>query len=197
MQMTRGWAIAGLCLAAGAASAGGPVVVVTEAPVAAPVAAAAPGFDWTGFYAGLAVTSGSANGGGDDLDTQGFGGQVGYLRDLGRFVLGGELSYSSADIKDAPDSTISSTRLKLIGGFDAGRVLPYAFVGLSDMKIKDEGVSLSDTGTNYGIGARFALGAEGRFVAGLEYIIEKKDGFGGTPANVEHKEFALRLDYRF
>lgn len=196
-MMTRGLAIAGLCLAAGAASAGGPVVVVTEAPVAAPVAEAAPGYDWTGFYAGLAVTSGTVNAGAADFDTQGFGAQVGYLRDLGRFVLGGELSYSSADLDEVPDSSISSTRLKLIGGFDAGRVLPYAFIGLSDMKIKDEGVSISDTGTNYGIGARVALGAQGRLVAGLEYIIEKKDAFGGTAANIEHKEVALRLDYRF
>ena len=186
-----------LCLAAGPVLAGGPVVVASEPPVVAPVAAAAPGYDWTGFYAGVSGVFGTVNGGGADLDTQGFGAQAGYLRDLGRFVLGGELSYSTADINDVPDSSISATRLKLIGGLDAGRVLPYVFVGLSDMKIKDEGLTLSDNGTNYGIGARLALGAEGRVVLGLEYLVEKKDDFGGTPSGVDNREFSLRIDYRF
>lgn len=197
MKITTTLATLSLCAVAGQALAGGPVVPAADPVVVAPVAATAPGYDWTGFYGGLSVISGSVNGGGPDIDTSGFGAQVGYLRDLGRVVIGGELAYSKADLDDVPNSSITSTRLKLIGGYDAGRFLPYAFVGLSEMKISDEGVSLSDNGTNYGIGARFALGAQGRWVAGLEYTVEKKDGFAGTAANVENREFALRLDYRF
>jgi outer membrane immunogenic protein len=200
MQMTVGWAIAGLCLAAGAASAGGPVVVVSEAPVATPVAAAAPGFDWTGFYGGISLTSGSAKGFfSPDQDTRGFGAHVGYLRDLGTFVIGGELDYSDSDFVDSDVYSISSTRVKLIGGYDAGRFLPYGFIGLSKVKLTEGPDTISDTTTNYGIGARYAFGAQGRFVAGLEYIVENTSDFGGIlpGLDLDYSEVSLRLDYRF
>ena len=193
---STGFAIACLVLVAAPASAGGPVVVDSDPVVAAPAAPSSPGYDWTGFYAGLSLLNGTLGNGTEDFGTQGFGAQAGYLHDLGTFVIGGELQYSSADLDDVPGISISSTRMKLIGGFDAGRVLPYAFVGLSDIKI-DEGPSISDTGTNYGVGARFALGAQGRFVAGLEYLVESKDSFGGGSVDLDNKEFSLRLDYRF
>lgn len=200
MMKTRGLAIACLVLAAGPVSAGGPVVVVSEPVVAAPVAPAAPGFDWTGFYAGIAVTSGSAGAFfSPDQDTRGFGAHVGYLRDLGTFVIGGELGYSDADLVDSDVYSISSTRLKLIGGYDAGRFLPYAFVGLSNMKLTEGPTTVSDTTTNYGIGARYAFGAQGRFVAGLEYIVENTSDFGDIlpGLDLDYSEISLRLDYRF
>ncbi|WP_167851013.1 MULTISPECIES: outer membrane protein [Tabrizicola] len=197
MMNTRSLAIACLVLAAGPASAGGPVVVASEPVVAAPVAPAAPSYDWTGFYAGLALTMGSIDDGTISYDTQGFGVQAGYLHDLGRFVVGGELSYSTSDLEDITDASVSSTRLKLIGGFDAGRVLPYAFIGVSDMKLDEGGDTASDTATAYGIGARFAFGAQGRLVAGVEYLVEKKDDFDGSAIDIDNREFALRLDYRF
>ena len=111
-------------------------------------------------------------------------------------VVGGELEYSAADLDDVPTS-VDATRLKLIGGYGAGRFLPYAFVGVSDIKVSNGGTSISDTTTNYGLGARYAFGAEGRFVAGLEYIVENKDNFGGAFENLDLDAVSLRLDYRF
>jgi opacity protein-like surface antigen len=195
MMMTRGLAIAGLCLAAGAASAGGPVVVVTEAPVAAPVAEAAPGYDWTGFYVGLSALSGtfSDDGGATSDGTSGFGLQAGYLRDLGRFVVGGELAYAKGDYDAFPVSDWTSTRLKLIAGLNAGRVLPYGFVGVSKYDIG--GVSSnSDTVTIYGLGAKVAVSQ--KIAIGLEYLVENKDNYDDF-FDMENSEVALRLDFRF
>ena len=185
---------AAIVLSAGAAQAGGPATVADDPVVDAPAAVAA-GFDWAGFYAGLSLSKGTANDG-VDFDTSGFGLQIGYLRDLGALVVGGELEYSATDLDDVPTS-VDATRLKLLGGYGAGRFLPYAFVGVSDIKISNGGASISDTTTNYGLGARYAFGAEGRFVAGLEYIVEDKDDFGGSIEDVDLDAVSLRLDYRF
>jgi len=183
--------IAALAALAGPAFAGGIAEPVVEAPVEV-AAAPAPGMDWTGFYAGLSVLRGTANNGIDpDTDTDGFGAQIGYLRDLGTFVVGGELAYVSGEF-DAFVEDWNSTRLKLIGGYDAGRVLPYAFVGLSNYEV--EGVD-SDTATIYGVGAKFAL--TDKLHAGLEYVVENKDDFGGTGIDAENSDLSLRLDYRF
>lgn len=185
---------AAVCGLAMPAVAGGPVEVPMEpAPM---VAAPAPDFDWTGFYVGLGLTSGKVTGGGDEFDTSGYSAQVGYLRDLGTFVVGGELQYSDADVDDI-DTSVTSSRLKLIGGYDAGRFLPYAFVGLSDIEVSAGGASLSDSTTNYGIGARFALGAAGNFIAGLEYLVEDTDNFASSGIDLDRSEVGLRFDYKF
>ncbi|MFN4194119.1 MAG: hypothetical protein ACK4FR_14400, partial [Tabrizicola sp.] len=83
-----------------------------------------------------------------------------------------------------------------IGGYDAGRFLPYAFVGMTRYDV-NQATPFSDTMANYGIGARLALGQGGKFVAGLEYLVENKDNFDGTGFRLENREVALRLDYRF
>jgi outer membrane immunogenic protein len=176
------------------AMAGGPVVVIDEEPVA--VAAPTPDYDWTGFYIGLGATSGNIGIDDAELDTSGFAVQAGYLRDLGTFVVGGELQYSDADIDDT-EASITSTRAKLLGGYDAGRFLPYVFVGLSDIEISGDGDSVSDTTTNYGLGGRYAFGAEGNFVAGLEYLMEDTDDFDASGTDVDRDEVSLRFDYRF
>lgn len=178
------------------AFAGGPVVVAAEPEVEA--AAAAPAaFSWTGVYIGLSAVNGSFDNGTTDYDTSGFGIQAGYLRDLGTFVVGGELSYSKGDFGDlAPSADWNATRLKLIGGYDAGRVLPYAFVGLTKFDI-NEGATASDQMPNYGIGARVALGTSGKIIVGLEYLVESKDNFDGSGTNTENRDLSLRLDYRF
>ena len=183
-----------LVVCAGAAQAGGPVVVAEE-----PVVAAAPApsdYDWTGFYVGLSAISGtfSDDGGLTSDGTDGFGLQAGYLRDFGRFVVGGELAYVSGDYDAFPDNDWTSTRLKLIGGLGAGRVLPYGFVGLSNYDIN--GVSqFSDTITIYGLGAKLAVTP--KIAVGLEYLVEDKSNFANTGFDMESSEITLRVDYRF
>ena len=183
-----------LVVCAGAAQAGGPVVVAEE-----PVVAAAPApsdYDWTGFYVGLSAISGtfSDDGGLTSDGTDGFGLQAGYLRDFGRFVVGGELAYVSGDYDAFPDNDWTSTRLKLIGGLGAGRVLPYGFVGLSNYDISGTS-EFSDTITIYGLGAKLAVTP--KIAVGLEYLVEDKSNFANTGFDMESSEIALRVDYRF
>jgi outer membrane immunogenic protein len=181
---------------ANAAIAGG-IEVTPDEPTVAATVAPAPSFDWTGFYVGISAISGTFNDGdATDLDTSGFGVQAGYLRDLGTIVVGGELSYSEGDYGNlAPDADWDATRLKLIGGYDAGRFLPYLFVGATNYNV-NQATPFSDSMTNYGIGGRYAFGATGKFVAGLEYLVESKDQFDDN-FDLDNKEVALRLDYRF
>ncbi|MFP5480872.1 MAG: outer membrane protein [Alphaproteobacteria bacterium] len=186
--------IAAAAVLAGPALAGGPVVPVVEAPVAVEPTPAVSG-DWTGFYIGLSAFQGtySNDGGASDLgDTDGFGIQAGYLRDFGSFVLGGEVAQVWGNYENSDDDW-DATRLKLIGGYDAGRFLPYVFAGVADYNI-DGGES--DTVSLYGIGARYAVSS--RFVAGLEYLVQKKDNFEGVADfDLEDADLSLRLDYRF
>ncbi len=185
------------CAVAAPALAGGLGAPEAEAPVAAAAAPAA-SFDWTGAYVGLSYGSGtfSDDGGAKDGGTDGAGVQFGYLRDLGTFVVGGELACAAGDYDAFPPQDWDSTRLTLIGGYDAGRFLPYGFIGLSKYEI-NQGVPFSDTVTIYGLGARYALGATGKFVVGFEYLVENKDNFDGAGFDMENSEASLRLDYRF
>ncbi|KAF0117007.1 MAG: Uncharacterized protein FD150_97 [Rhodobacteraceae bacterium] len=183
-----------LMVAAGAAQAGGPVVVADDPAVVAPAAPA--GYDWTGFYIGLSAISGtfSDNGGATSDGTTGYGLQAGYLRDFGTLVVGGEVAYAKGDYDAFPSNDWTATRLKLIGGYGAGRVMPYGFVGLSSYDIG--GVSqFSDTVTIYGLGAKVAVSQ--RVAVGLEYLVENKTNFDSTGFDMENSEVALRLDYRF
>ena len=163
-----------------------------------PAAAATDYFNWTGFYVGVNATSGQFTDGGLEADTTSYGLQAGYLYDIGRLVIGGELSHAKGEYSGAfATSDFDATRFKLIGGYDAGRLLPYAFVGASNYTVNNTFSSdLSDTVTIYGIGARVALGSTGRHVLGLEYMVEDKDSFDNN-FNLESSEVALRYDFRF
>lgn len=189
--------IAALLVSAGAAQAGGPVVVADDPEIAAPAAAVA-GFDWTGFYLGLHATQGSIDDGTVNADSSGYGVHGGYLRDFGRLVAGAELSYSTGSLEGTFSAfDVEATRLKLIGGYDAGRLMPYAFVGATRFKVSLGPNSNSDTLSNYGIGAKLALGETGNVRVGLEYLVEKTDRFGTSTAKLDGSELSLRLDYRF
>jgi hypothetical protein len=160
---------------------------------------------WDGYYLGLAVTSGdvtfSAGPDSEEYGTQGFGLQFGFLRDAGAFVWGGEFAYVGADFDDLSELSINSARLKAIGGYNAGRFLPYAFVGLSNVEASVETalgeVAENETTMNYGLGGRVAMGPEGKVVAGLEYLVEEVDDFGGTGFDIDNNDLSLRFDFRF
>lgn len=178
------------------ALAGGPVEPIGE-PTVEPAAAREADQSWTGFYAGISAVSGTFNNSLSDFGTSGFGVQAGYLRDLGKLVVGGELSYSKGDFgNDAPTADWGAVRLKLIGGYDAGRFLPYAFVGMTRFDV-NQGTTISDTLPSYGVGLRMALGSKGKMALGLEYLVESTDDFGNTGLEVKYDELALRFDYRF
>lgn len=175
------------------ALAGGPA----EPPVEPMPVAGAPaaGADWTGFYVGLAVSRGTFfdNASVPEGGTDGIGVHAGYLHDLGRVVVGGELSYASGSYEQFANNDWDATRLKLIAGFDAGRILPYAFVGQSQYNLNGAS-NFSDTVTVYGLGAQ--VQATERITVGLEYMVENKDDFDNN-FDLENQELALKLGYRF
>jgi hypothetical protein len=154
---------------------------------------------WDGVYVGLAVTSADVSGpeGTRDSPTQGFGLQFGYLRDFGKLVAGGEFAYVGAEFDDNSDLNLDSTRLKAIGGFDAGRFMPYAFVGVSNVEASIGDASISEAGPNYGLGGRVALGAQGQAILGLEYLVEEVSDFGGSRLSFDNNDMSLRLDFRY
>jgi outer membrane immunogenic protein len=188
---------AGICLVAGPVMAQG-LAPLQGSPEAAPST-------WDGFYLGLAVTSGDVTFSdatdSEETGTQGFGLHFGFLRDAGTFVWGGEFAYVGADFDDVSDLSINSARLKAIGGYNAGRFLPYAFAGLSNVEASVDTaigeVAQNETTFNYGLGGRVAMGPEGRVVAGLEYLVEEVDDFGGTGFDIENNDLSLRFDFRY
>jgi outer membrane immunogenic protein len=154
---------------------------------------------WDGYYVGLAATSADVSGpeGTTDSGTQGFGFQFGYLRDVGTLVVGGEFAYVGAEFDDFTGLNLDSARLKAIGGIDAGRFLPYAFVGISNVETSVGDASINETAMNYGLGGRVALGEERRVIAGLEYLVEEVDDFGGSGLDFDNNDMSLRFDFRY
>lgn len=188
-------------LIGGAAFAGGPVVPAPE-PVPAPVVAApvAAVSDWTGFYAGLQYGQGSADLSYSDLsadigDFDAFGLHAGYLRDLGQFVLGGEVDYNRVEPDDT-NETGDLWRLKGRAGIDAGRFLPYITIGYAHLSADD----LSESAFLYGIGADFKVTE--RFTLGLEYTKQEfkdvlEDEIGVSGLDLDADLVQLRASYHF
>ena len=177
---------------ASAANAGGIAPTPVEPMVETPVYSAAPLADWSGFYIGGTIAGGRLDNGVETLDTRGFGVQAGYLADLGNYVVGGELAYMKGETTDDTiDGDLTSTRLKAIGGYDAGSWLPYVTLGVSRM----DGNGVTDTGLLYGVGAKYAI--NDNWVAGLEYLVGSKDNFDDTGFDVENREVGLSVSYKF
>ncbi|GGL79898.1 outer membrane protein [Wenxinia marina] len=189
---------AALTLTAGAAAAGGmadpaPTPIVTAPVVVTPPPA--PAADWSGFYGGLSYGVGSAEfGDGDDpfeYDTSGFGGQVGYLFDFGRIVAGAEVQYFAGEYELVDSDTAFDaglTRAKAIVGYDAGRFMPYAFVGASMLDIDD--LDESYNGYNYGVGAEYMV--SNRFSIGAEYGRDEFDD-----EELSSDLVSIRANFRF
>ena len=169
--------------------------------------------NWTGFYAGVQLGAGSTqfsfNGvDGFKSDTRHVGLHVGYLYDLGSFVLGGELDKDWQGYNDdADDDTVHLLRLKARIGYDAGNFMPYLTGGVVRLKDKvtDSGFTdedLIENGTFLGIGAEYKL--SDRFRVGGEYlqhnfedIASGADQLGVDGLDVEANTLSLRVSYSF
>jgi outer membrane immunogenic protein len=111
------------------AYASGPVdipIVIVEPP--------APESNWTGFYAGITLHTGTAsfNFGPPSIDYNGAGLAAGYLHDMGSFVLGGELNWERNRISGTPVTT-NRAGLDLIAGYDGGSIMPFVSVGVAQL----------------------------------------------------------------
>ncbi len=116
--------------------------------------ASRPTTGWGGFYVGGqmgAITAESeqvfADGTVDlELDGSSHGLHIGYMHDIGNFVLGAELGYDALDFDKFTTSfggepTTTSvdfqgniTRLKARIGYNTGRYLPYATAGIAKLQ---------------------------------------------------------------
>ena len=158
-------------LVAGAAFAGGYSAPVAnpEPIVVAPIVVEDTS-DWTGFYAGAQYGKGnfklSLDDAEDENDMDAYGLHGGYLRDFGKFVLGGELDYNKLDIDNVDDKG-DLTRLRAKAGYDMGRFMPYVTLGVAKLSIDTGAYDISETDVTYGIGGDFKV--TDAFTVGAEY----------------------------
>lgn len=211
-------------LATTAATAGGyaaPIIAV-EPVAAAPILQ--PARDWTGFYAGLQFGRVEVEGqpGCDrlakpknnlgklppfcELEGTGkqYGAHLGYLHDFGRMVGGAELSFDRLEVNDIDfwegdlrDAKGHILRGKLLAGYDAGRFLPYATIGvarasLDFVDVDGDPESGHDTAFGYGAGVKFL--ATEHFMLGGEWMTHE---FTTTNGKVDFDTLGLSASYRF
>ena len=165
------FATAAASLVAGTAFAGGYTApVANPEPIVVAAVVVEDTSDWTGFYAGAQYGKGSAdlsyNGVDDDRDTDNYGLHGGYLRDFGKFVLGGELDYNKIDIDDVDDKG-DLTRLRARAGYDMGSFMPYVTLGVAKLSADTGTYDISETDVTYGIGGDFKV--TDKFTVGAEY----------------------------
>jgi predicted porin len=175
-----------------AATAGGlaePVAPLPVVPPQAPVAST----DWSGLYVGAHYGTGdfSLEGGQAGApppeDASYYGLHVGYLYDLGSFVLGAEAAYSVGTL-DESDEEFSIVDLTARAGYDAGSLMPYIFGGIS--QYTEDGETYD--GTVFGAGAAFAL-TESILLGGEFAQRSYEDG----PTEWTGDFLSLRASYKF
>lgn len=191
-------------LSAGAAYSGGYQAPVVETAPAPAVAAdrAAPGADWTGFYAGVQYGQGnaevSAHGMVDgspvtasaDQDFDAYGLHAGYQRDFGQYVLGGEIDYNRLEGENEGEADL--WRLKGRAGVDLGRFQPYVIFGLAHYSEP----GLSENGAVYGLGVDYRIAD--RFTAGVEYTHQAFDDIlDSSGLDLDGDAVQLRASFRF
>lgn len=150
--------------------------------------------DWTGPYAGFSFGYATADGpAGSSGDDTAFGAHIGYDRDFGSFVLGGELEYKSLSLNLGQDqgSVDSLTSLKLRGGYDFGPALGYVVVGASRAETSAD----SDTAAVYGIGVAYPIGEN--FVISGEAVRQNFDDITRSSGGLNSNVFNLRTTFRF
>lgn len=194
--MKRIVALALSTVIAGPALADGPSVAVITPPVIAPPAPAA---DWTGPYIGLAIGKGQLGGDtgnvletDDDIDFNTYGLFGGYNYDMGRAVVGGELSYDKINVDDFDDVDASVLRVMARVGYDAGNFMPYATAGFARAEVEE----VSENGYAYGVGVDALFG--NNFVVGAQYLRHQFDDVDDIEdANLNANLFQIRAAYKF
>lgn len=178
----------------GTAFAGSLDEPMVEPVMTVPVVAPDMGGDWTGFYTGLQLGYGDADGPGalDGNDSM-YGFHAGYDYDFGKFVLGGEIDYDKTDIDLGGAANIDSVaRAKIKGGYDFGNSLVYATGGYAraDTSGGDE------DGAFYGIGMTYKVSEQ--YSVGAELLEHQFNDIGNTAGNdLDVTTFTLRGSYRF
>lgn len=199
-----------------AAAAGGYNAPVVETAPTAPVVVAPaeqPSGDWTGFYAGLQFGKMETEFDGLDanvfridgfnINGKNYGVHAGYLRNFGRFVGGAELSYDKQDDLEVSGVNVDGLdgnllRAKLLAGYDAGQLLPYAAISLSRAELGFNGGDQSETGLGFGLGVKYM--ATPRFLIGAEWMRNSFEFDGGTEfgdIDADLDTLNINASYRF
>ena len=180
------------------AFAGGMEQPVMESVPAAPVVMAAPApmaGDWTGFYAGGSLSYGQTETDGlDDEDGAFYGAHAGYMYDLGRVVVGGELEIEGSDVSFGGADLDNVQRLKLRAGYDAGSFMPYVTAGVARANVSGDLDGEAD-GQFAGLGVDYRMGQS--FVVGAEVLRSQYDDVADTDVDVDATTVGLRASFQF
>jgi opacity protein-like surface antigen len=185
-------------------------------PFASPVAAQSSntgaGADWAGGYVGFQIGSPADSSltfdsaPGAELALEGIvgGAQIGFWRQAGDIVYGGELTFLVSEPAitqpGVPDVDVrtTSTRLGAQAGYALGRFLPYGTLGVARMTFQDT-VGFDDTssfGTFAGLGVAYRLGQSTSI--GLEAVRENFSQFsGGNDANVTNTNLSVQFTIHY
>lgn len=190
MKSTSILAIAAATMIAGQAYASGPVevpVVIVEPP--------APVSDWTGFYAGLHIGTGSIS---DTVfipvgvNYTGAGLYAGYLYDMGNMVVGGEVAVDR--LRTTVFGNFNHASLDLILGYDAGDVMPFVFVGADSLNAG--WFPAAQTGASLGLGVTAKVTDSVAITAKYRYT--RYNNFLGAVGNTANAgTLVLGADFRF
>ena len=186
-----------LAMIGGAAFAGGYSAPAPAPAVAAPPAPVMPVADWSGAYAGAQIGYGNAD---DGVNSTGVVGGVhgGYLHDFGKYVAGGELALSGANINDDPrNGKIDNfADLKLIGGVKQDNWLFYGGLGASHVKgDMAGGISANDTVPMAALGVRYKL--RPNMTVGGEVDYRRGTDFDGTGQDLDLTTVSLTTAFQF
>lgn len=182
------------------ALAGGMTQPAPEPAVAPPPAPMpAPAIDWTGAYGSLGLGYGHASvSGGVSGGNGGVGSlALGYNRDFGNYVLGGELSYTKANIGFAGGAGKGkdATALKLRAGYKLGNARLYGTAGMARGHGTYSGTSYGDTGAVVGLGVDYAL--NDKWMVGTEADFYRFDNVAGSSVDVHPTTISALVGFRF
>ncbi|SIT74698.1 outer membrane protein [Pontibaca methylaminivorans] len=197
-------------IAAGPAFAGNLQEPIVEPVIAQPVQVQ-PISDWTGFYLGAQAGYGTSDIDNFDLEPDGaLGGvHVGYLYDLGQWVVGGELDYDWADMKDSftdiefgsIDAKIDNiARAKALVGYDLGDGLLYGTVGAfrAETSISNGIDSFDDTDNGWLAGIGYKHKFTENWIGGVEALYHSGVDFLGVDGlDTDITTITARISYKF
>lgn len=161
------------------------------------LASAQDDWSWTGLYVGAfgAYTDADVSAGPFSIgDTAGsYGLNAGYNYSVtDSFVLGAELSYSTAEYEVfGLSGDVDTTRVKFKAGYGAENAIIYGVLGYVDLDGVDDGVG-SENGVTYGIGYSFK--ATKNIVVTGEILQDSADISG---VDVDINSVSLGVSYQF
>ncbi|SDX76612.1 Outer membrane protein beta-barrel domain-containing protein [Ruegeria halocynthiae] len=145
---------------------------------------------WTGFNAGLQLSTIDVSDGNNDNGNAALGLHAGYLHDFDGYVIGGELTYDAGAEVESGGKTekVDTVRLKFKGGHVFGRTYLYGVVGYANI----DGGFKSEDGYSAGVGATYR--ATDKILVGLEYL---RDAYDTSGDDITADSVALRVSYKF